>query len=94
MYVVISIKNTSRPVGCKAIPHLCVDKFGANNLTATGSYRTVQRTLFSQRPRMSLSIKSYTLYDSSTSWTLLQGVQSDFKFISVYSVFYQLFHHC
>ena len=31
IYVVTRIKNTSRRVGCKTIPHLCVDKFGANN---------------------------------------------------------------
>ena len=31
MSVVTSIKNTSRPVGGKTIPHLSVDRFGANN---------------------------------------------------------------
>ena len=84
MYVVTSIKNTSRPVGYKTIPHLRIDKFGANNKLLQDSSTHIPseaaRVSLVKEKKRALTLKvlnHYTLHDSSKRWTLLPGIQSD-----------------
>ena len=56
MYMVTSIKNTSRPVGFKTIPHLCVGKVGADD-------KLLQHFILSEAARVSLVIKLITCTD-------------------------------
>ena len=86
------LHNTSRPVGCKKIPHLCVDKFGANNKLLQDSST---HFILSEAARVSLVLNHHTLHDSSTRSLSYKGFNLiKVHFSAQYSIVHVYFINC